>query len=50
MTNGTINGSVIQAGNDLAYTLAKAGIVTFNYTIRTSNGPSSAAVVQFIVG
>lgn len=48
-TDGVANGTVTRIGNDLAYTPARAGVVTFTYTIRTDNGLSNAATVRFIV-
>lgn len=48
-TEGTANGTVTRIGNDLVYTPTRAGVVTFNYTIRTANGVSNTAVVRFIV-
>lgn len=48
-TDGTANGSVTRIGNDLVYTPARAGIVTFSYVVRTVNGLSNTAVVRFVV-
>ena len=48
-TDGTANGSFTRIGNDLVYTPARAGVVTFSYQIRTGNGVSNAAVVRFFV-
>ena len=48
-TDGTANGTVTRIGNDLAYTPARTGIVTFTYQIRTANGVSAPAFVRFIV-
>lgn len=48
-TEGTANGTVTRIGNDLVYTPARAGVVTFNYVIRTANGLSNTAVVRLVV-
>ncbi len=48
-TDGAANGTVTRIGNDLVYTPARAGVVTFTYTIRTDNGASNAATVRLIV-
>lgn len=48
-TEGAANGTVTRIGNDLVYTPARAGVVTFTYTIRTGNGTSNAATVRLIV-
>lgn len=48
-TDGAANGSFTRIGNDLVYTPVRAGVVTFSYQIRTSNGVSNTAVVRFIV-
>jgi hypothetical protein len=45
MTNGAANGTLTQSGNDLSLTAARAGIVTFQYRVRTSAGNSSFATV-----
>jgi hypothetical protein len=49
-TDGTANGSFTRIGNDLVFTPARAGLVTFSYQIRTGNGVSNTAVVRLIVG
>ena len=48
-TDGTANGTVTRIGNDLAYTPARTGVVTFSYVVRTANGLSNAATVRLVV-
>ena len=49
ITDGSANGTLARSGNELVYTPARAGTVTFEYRIRTSAGQSNAATVTLTV-
>ena len=49
-TNGSLNGVMTRSGNDLTYTPAREGTVTFDYSIRTAGGVSNSATVTLTAG
>ena len=50
LTEGAANGTLTQSGNDLSYTPARVGTVTFQYRLGNALGTSNAATVTLSVG